>query len=398
MRYPRTTITRWLASFAVRKRCCQNRKGVIVTSTQLPLPGTDKEKAMGVAEAADRGDCRVCIRGNKDQPGESVPRGFPGSIEVEVDLQIGAGQSGRLQLAQWLTDTDHPLTARVFVNRVFQHLLGTGFVRTPDNFGTRGTPPTHPELLDHLASRFMADEWSVKRLVRRTALSRVYRLSSKLHASRDLRETAMQVDPENKLHWRQNRRRLDAESIRDAILAISGRLERCQFGNTLTYTGRIDTPKSDKRTKNPEPWRRRSVYLPRYRGAYEHDLLKIFDAAHPALVTGQRNVTNVPTQALYLMNSPFLMEQAEYVALQSARTKNASSAERVQNIYRTVLGRPADTNEVIQDLALVEESRAAFDAAQSNQSRSKQPPNSELAAWSSLCHTLLAGNEFLFLD
>lgn len=368
------------------------RSGVIVQWTRLPLPGAQKESALGVAEAASPGDCHICVRGNKDQPGPTVPRGFPQSFQLKVPVQITAEQSGRLELAGWLTHPDHPLTARVFVNRVWQHLFGEGLVRTPDNFGTRGQPPTHPELLDFLASEFMADGWSVKRLVRKIVLSRVYQLSSKPHHTTSLQRLATLTDPENRLLWRQNRRRLDAEAMRDAMLAVSGRVDWQQFGDTLTYTGRIDTPASDKKTKNPAPWHRRSVYLPRYRGAYEHDLLKTFDAPHPALVTGHRNVTNVPTQALFLLNSPFVMEQALCVATD---TDSERDVERVQTVYRRILGRDPTRTETEQDLLFIGECHAAFDAAAAQDQESN---SSERAAWASLCQTLMASNEFLFLD
>ena len=369
------------------------RSGVIVQWTKLSLPGAEKQKAIGVAEVAGPGDCNICVRGNKDQLGPTVARGFPKSILPSVKMAADTKQSGRLQLADWLTDPAHPLTARVFVNRVWQHLLGAGLVRTPDNFGTRGQRPTHPKLLDHLASEFIADGWSIKRLVRKIVLSRVYGLSSKPHSSTGLHKQAMEIDPENRLIWRQNRQRLDAEAIRDAMLLVSGRLQRTPFGNTMTYTGRIDTPKSDKKTKNPRPWQRRSVYLPRYRGAYEHDLLKTFDAPHPALVTGQRIVTNVPNQALYLMNSPFVMEQAQSVAMQTESIQKAG--DRVNQIYRKVLGRNATAQEIQQDIALVRECNAAF-AVERHQLSGQS--HESLAGWSSLCQTLLASNEFLFLD
>src|SRR5205814_3732701 len=175
--------------------------------------------AMGVVEGERMTDAPLLERGEVGRPGKPVPRGFPRVVEIAGAGPVPPDHSGRLELAHWLTSPDHPLTARVMVNRVWRHLFGAGIVRTVDNFGTTGERPSHPELLDHLAVRFVADGWSVKKLVREIVLSRTYCQASTYN------ERAFRADPENRLLWRVEKRRLDAEAIRHAMLAVSGELD-----------------------------------------------------------------------------------------------------------------------------------------------------------------------------
>ncbi len=380
--------------------------GPLSQGLEVALPGSDKAHAAGVEERAKPADCPLFIRGNKDNPGSPVPRGYPAVIRVQHVPQISKSQSGRLELAEWLTQPDHPLTARVYVNRVWHHLMGAGLVRTTDNFGTRGELPANPDLLDYLASTFVAEGWSTKRLIRRIVLSRVYRLSSvEAEPQTDLlakvagpRQSGADVDPENRLFWRRHRRRLDAESLRDALLAASGQLDRKQMGNTLTYTGRLGTEGKENEVDR-DPRFRRSVYLPRYREAHENDLMKVFDVAHPALVTGHRDTTNVPTQALYLMNSPLVVDQSRLIAA-AVLTAASDDQARLAEAYRRILGRAPTESEASGDLQLVRgviESLAAAEVP-SPSSKKQAAWSPEVRAWCCLCQTLLTCNEFLFVD
>ena len=262
-----------------------------------PLP-----VAMAVTDRSSDliGDSPIYIRGEADRPGEIVPRGFlrvcgDGSMRI----QSTAG-SGRMQLAEWLTDPDHPLVARVLVNRVWMHLMGQGIVRTVDNFGQRGERPSHPELLDHLAGRFVRGGWQLKPMIREVVTSAAYQRSS------DFAAEAYAIDPENKCWWRMPRRRLPAESIRDAMVTATGTLDRepsyepmkqhavlvsaNNGGGATSPIDGIDVPK-------------RSLYLPIVRG-HLSPVMMALDMADPDLLTGQRRTTNVPGQSLALINSP----------------------------------------------------------------------------------------------
>ncbi len=190
------------------------------TGRALPL-------CMGVLDAKKIGDSPLLERGEIAHPGKPVPRGFPRVIELTDASPPPKEQSGRLELARWLTHPDHPLTARVMANRVWRHLFGAGLVRTVDNFGFSGERPSHPELLDHLALQFVDGGWSVKTLVREIVLSRAYRQASTYRAD------AFQKDPDNRLLWRANKRRLDAEVIRDSMLAVSGQLDTTRRPGSL---------------------------------------------------------------------------------------------------------------------------------------------------------------------
>ena len=239
-------------------------------------------------------DMPVYIRGNPYAPGDMVSRGALRVASWEKFPDIPAGQSGRLQLADWLADDRNPLTARVTVNRIWQKLFGEGLVRTVDYFGARGEVPSHPELLDHLATRFMQNNWSQKQLIRSLVLSRTYRLSSTNG------ELPMQIDPENRLFWRMNRQRLDAEAIRDSALAVSGELHASQGGPSLVLenvenTGAlvkagVNPPNYNHRKPRPSQEFERTIYLPVMRTGFTGDdrIRSYFDFVNPAQIAGQR--------------------------------------------------------------------------------------------------------------
>ena len=244
--------------------------------------------------------------------GKIVPRAFPVALQLDDQPEIPEDQSGRLQLAHWLTNRKHPLTSRVIVNRIWHHMFGTGIVATVDNFGSTGKQPSHPELLDTLAVQFMQNGWSIKQLVREIALSRTYRQSSAFQ------NASFQRDPDNRFLGRISKRRLEAECIRDGMLAASGELDLVRPVGSLV--GRVigDKPISliglDKRLPpDLDGCLSRSVYLPVIRDRLP-DILDLFDFAEPSLVTGNRETTNVPIQALYLLNSPFAQDRANGLA------------------------------------------------------------------------------------
>ena len=275
-------------------------------------------------------DCRINIRGNNHNLGPVAPRGFLSVATVSSPPRVDPKQSGRRELADWLTRADNPLTARVYVNRVWHHLFGAGLVRTPDDFGVTGEAPGHPELLDHLATSFVRDGWSTKKLIRRIVLSRTYQLSSASDAG------SLAADPENRLLWRMNRRRLDAESLRDAVLLASGRLDLAVGGPTVEPSASEFEYKFDTV--------RRSVYIPVFRYT-PHELMEAFDFPDPNLVAGRRSTSILATQALFLMNSPFMIEQSRRAAERLLGRPEVDDGARVDLAYRQTLGRPPTARE-----------------------------------------------------
>ena len=260
---------------------------------------------MSVNDQEHPGPIAICIRGDAHNRGEAVPRGFI-AIVGPHRRTIGPDVSGRAQLAEWLTSDRNPLTSRVAVNRVWQHLFGQGLVGTPDDFGTRGDRPSHPELLDHLARQFMRQGWSVKRLIRDLVLSRTYRLSSNFDRAAAAR------DPENRWLWRMNRRRLQVEALRDGLLAVSGQLDRSP---TESVVADLSVQATGVGVKPNKPVRsvRRTIYLPVVRNDLPA-LFQLFDFGDALSVNGRRSTTNVAPQALFMMNSPLVLEAADRTA------------------------------------------------------------------------------------
>jgi hypothetical protein len=294
-----------------------------------PLP----PMAMAVKDAERPHDEAVRVRGEPDNAGPVVPRGFVGVLGPAEPPRIAAGQSGRLELARWIASSDNPLTARVLVNRVWMHLFGQGIVPTVDNFGVNGEEPMHPELLDHLAIRFVEGGWSVKTLIRKIVRSRAYQLS----VARD--SAADELDADNWLLWRRNRRRLEAEAIRDAMLAFSGRLDRAPRERSLVAEVGVGAMRylADRVHFDSA---RRTIYLPQPRDRTP-DLLAVFDGPDKKAVVGQREVTTVPPQALFLLNSPFALEQARLAAERLLAEEHQDEDSRIDRAFRLALGRPA---------------------------------------------------------
>ena len=345
-----------------------------LNQTKAELKKLQKKKppaaplAMAVEDHNKSSDYFLCVRGNVHKLGKKVPRGFLQVLPGGLEPAIAKGSSGRKELAEWLTSKHNPLTARVAVNRIWHHLFGSGIVQTVDNFGTMGEKPSHPELLDWLATTFVEDDWSTKKMIRRIVLSRTYRQSNQRNLSSD------KTDPENRLLGRQTRRRLDAELIRDAILSVSGQLDLSAGGPTIDK--KVNSEFGYKHTSL-----RRSVYVPAFRNSVE-PMLRAFDAADPNLVMGRRNVSTLPTQALYLMNSPFAMEQANHAAKRLLKEKLPDDSTRIEKLYLTVVGRKPTDKERELSLNYLHGSNA----------------ESREQSWSQLIQALFASLDFRYIE
>lgn len=354
----------------------QSIKQIEQQRPELPL-------VMAVAET-EPVNLKLHLRGNHLTLGPEVPRRFP-RIFGDAGADPIQKSSGRLELARWLTRPDHPLTARVMVNRVWGYHFGEGLVRSPDNFGLLGERPTHPELLDWLSNRFIESGWSVKSLHRLILLSSTYQQSG----TKDPRiET---LDPENRLWSFYPRRRLDAEAIRDGILAVCGTLDSTPGGSLLPTPNRQYV--TSTASVNPVLYQtnRRSVYLPVVRSAL-YEVLQAFDFADPSTPNGRRDSTTVAPQALFLMNSDFVSTQTKALAGNLLADTQRTEPDRIGLLYQRLLGRPPAEEE----LHRAEKYLVAFEKAA--QSKQFHPEESRLYAWQSLCRALLSTNEFLFVE
>jgi hypothetical protein len=350
------------------------------TELQATAPIIDDAYAVADAKASN---ARVQLRGDPKRLGDEVPRHFPailGGQEVPKD----SATSGRLQLAEWLTDPRNPLTARVMVNRIWQHHFGKGLVQTPNDFGHRGAPPTHPELLDFLAARFVESGWSLKSMHRMILLSQIWQLAS------GETEVAKQLDPNNDLYGRFARRRLDAESIRDAILFVSGDLDESAAGpHPFPAASKWNWTQHNPFYAVYES-RHRSVYLMQQR-MRKNSYLALFDGADPSSSTGVRLPSTTPLQALFMMNDPLAYNQASKFAARMIAAASAESA-RIDLAYRTALGRSPDSDEMQECTVFLQKYREKLTGL-------KTPADQvEPQAWAALARALLSGNEFVFLD
>ena len=342
---------------------------------QLERDAPKRPLYMGVEDEAEIADMQVNIRGSVHNLGATVPRGFLQVVSYRtVPYEMPVDQSGRLQLGQWLADPSNPLPARVMANRIWHWLFGAGLVRTPDNFGRSGELPTHPQLLDYLAGCLVQDDWSVKAVVRQIVLSDAYRRSSGSGPAQAA------VDPDNRLLWRMQPRRLEAECLLDAVLAVSGRLDLQHGGKTLP-----DNLSADYGFRYTSP--RRAVYWPVLRNAMP-DLLQVFDGADPSLVTGKRNVSSVAPQSLYLMNNPWLIEHSEHAARRLLSQTQANDEQRLQLAFRRTLGRLPTEPERAASVGFLDASAA--DTADSD-------PAERLRRWTQLMQALFCTLDFRYL-
>lgn len=344
----------------------------------LQKEGPTRQEAMTVAEDEKPEDARIHVRGNIRNLGAPVPRGFIQVAHRGPGPIIPAQQSGRLQLAEWLTSRQHPLTARVFVNRVWHWIFGAGLVRSTDNFGVTGELPSHPELLDHLAIRFMEDGWSLKRLVKEMVMSHTYRMSSEGEIST--------TDPDNRLLSRMNRKRMDAECLRDAMLAAADSMDTRWAGPNVGDAKAVDS--NDTKVQNLEygyPFNdtRRSVYTAAFRNV-RHPLFEVFDFADINQPIAQRTTSTVATQALYLMNHPQVIELARTAALGSLKV--TSIEEGIQKAYRSSLNRLATP----QEISIAKDYLEASISGNATHDERRD-------AWARLIQTLWATPEFRFL-
>ena len=346
-----------------------------IASTMPKLP-----TAMAVEDRKIE-DLAVHIRGDYLTLGETAPRGVPMPFDFGERHRVDDKTSGRLQLARWLTDDEHPMTARVIANRVWHWHFGNGLVRTPDDFGIRGAKPTHPELLDWLASELIRSGWSIKHLHRLILRSSAYQMSTANNAR------AAEADPENTLLWRMNRRRMEAEVIHDSLLQMAGRLD-LQMGG-LAAVVKTQDPTSDELDRNNEIYRgitRRAIYVPVHR-THVYELFDAFDFPDPGTPTGRRNATNVATQALFFLNNDWLMQQAEALAKRS----HGGPEKRVGFLYETTLGRKPSASELAAAMKFVERFGQALPESLPLAKRYEQ-------SWAAFCQVLLQSNPFLYLN
>ncbi len=355
-------------------------------------------------------NCRVHIRGNTQTLGDEVPRHFVTVLSSEPLEHIGPKESGRLELAKWLADPKNPLTSRVAVNRIWQGHFTEGLVRTPDNWGLLGERPTHPELLDWLASEFVGPTmddgrwtikdppssivhrpssnpvpWSIKRLHRLIMLSSAYQMAWVDDPK------SFQIDPENRLIWRANRRRLEAEEFRDSVLSVSGKLDKTMGGTLLTLGNRGYVTNDQSANQARYASYRRALYLPIIRNAL-FDMFQAFDFGDPSIVNAKRSSTTVAPQALFVMNSSFVLDQSGFLADALLARSGPNDRERVAEAYLKAFDRTPSSNEVSSAISFLGRYETAATA------REPDPQKRKRLAWQAFCQILFASNEFIYVN
>ncbi|MAJ46997.1 MAG: hypothetical protein CBC35_06985 [Planctomycetes bacterium TMED75] len=375
--------------------------------------------AMGMRDNSSPINAPLLIRGELENPSDVIPRGIPPIADLEQPMLVRKG-SGRLDFAEWIASPENPLTARVMANRVWLHLFGRGIVSSTENFGLEGMPPTNPELLDYLSIRLIQNDWSIKRLIREILLSSAYRMSS------DDVGPGIKLDPENTLYWRMTPVRLEGEAIRDSILVAAGTLDATvQRGSPVSWLpGRFADLSY---LEDLQVATQRSVYLPHLRSS-SSVLLQTFDGPEPSFVTGVRDQTNVPSQALLMLNSSWVTRQADEMAWMLLKL-DVSDREREEIAFLRTLGRKptaaektairrffADFQALLADgdatgsfRTLASQSQAVRRTAKRRGlepmpvSRVATPglspvERSRLLAWSSFCQSLFSTAEFRYLN
>ncbi|QIF02147.1 DUF1553 domain-containing protein [Roseimicrobium sp. ORNL1] len=353
--------------------------------------GLVRPEAMTVLDDTKPEDCAIHIRGSIRNLGQVVPRGFLAVATYGDTPKIPADQSGRLQLAEWVTSDRNPLTARVLVNRVWMHLFGDGLVRSVDNFGTTGEKPSHPELLDALAIEFMQDGWNLKRLVKRLMLTRAYQMASIPTAEQ--MQAGHAEDPENRLLWKQNRRRVDAGVMRDAILTVSGTINMA-VGGPNVIADSVDSNSGG--AQNLEYGyiytdTRRSVYTPAFRNK-RLDLFDAFDFADINQPIAKRNASTVAPQALFMMNHPFVIEQSRKAAelIMQRASATDTDVDLVNRLYQQTLGRQPTAGEL--KLAV------HFVKVNAHAASEEEVAKMKLENWALLVQTLFASVDFRYVN
>lgn len=341
------------------------------------------ERLLAITEGTPTDEV-LMLRGNYKTPGEPVKRRFLEAV-AGPEVTTETDGSGRLYLAERVLAEDNPLTARVMANRVWHYLMGRGIVPSVDNFGVLGQAPSHPELLDYLAQEFRANDWSVKRLIRDVVTSQTYRMSS---APAD--QSVESRDPDNILLHRMNRRRLEGEAIRDAILQVAGTLNPVRFGPSVPayISPFVEGNRRPEKSGPADGDRRRSIYL-EVRRNYMPPMLQAFDMPVPDTTQGRRNVSNVPAQALILMNDPFVIEQAAAWA-KDLIAQAETIEDRISRLYRTALGRTATAEETARMQAFIHAQAAVYGL------NATDAPDDE-RVWADLCHVMFTLKEFIFV-
>jgi Protein of unknown function (DUF1553)/Protein of unknown function (DUF1549)/Planctomycete cytochrome C len=359
------------------------RLGVLRQEMEILKKDAPPEPPMACAVAeGENVQQRVFVRGNPRSPAQEVPKRFPRVFSGEPQSPITQG-SGRLELARWLASPNHPLTARVMVNRIWQWHFGEGLVRTPSNFGKLGEPPTHPELLDYLAQQFVASGWSVKSMHRLIMSSSTYQMSSAATPHQ------IQADPANRFWSHFSPRRLDVEEIRDTLLSVAGSLDLTVGGSLLEGTGIVHDKENDPVARvslDPAKSRRRTIYLPLRRSNLP-SLLTLFDFGD-AVTTGEnRSRTNVAPQALFMLNSKFVADRASDAAKLLLADKNVDDKKRIERGIWTILARKPSVQEINAALSYIHGMEAK-----------RVGEESRLNAWQSYCRILMSSNEFVYID
>ncbi len=327
----------------------------------------------------------IRVAGEFDVKGETVPRGFLTVLLDRRPPEIPEHSSGRLELARWMTDGQQrsgQLAARVMANRVWHHLFGRGLVRTVDNFGRTGDEPTHPELLDYLAAELIDSDWSIKSLIRTIVLSRTFGLSSEFNAAND------EIDPENLYLWRGNRRRLEPEALRDAMLFAAGTLDFSQVDSTVNYLGDQATAVGANKIRRRTDFPCRSLYLPMIRNDLP-EIFEAFDFANPHTTTGARPNTIVPKQGLFLLNDDMVMTAARATAQRVLDESSKSGIdERIARLFGLLFHREPDAKAALQEYLQSTEMSLRWDCDE----------QAELEALARVCHALFASSRFQFAE
>ncbi len=332
--------------------------------------------AMAVADGTVT-DVSVHVRGSHLTLGEVVPRRFPRVLAGDEQPALPADRSGRLKFANWLTSADHPLTARVMVNRLWRWHFGKGLVTTVDNFGLQGARPSHPELLDWLAVQFIESDWSIKSMHRLIMLSETYQRSSRSDPE------LAQADPDNRWYGRFDVRRLEAEAIRDSLLMVSGQLDPTMGGRLLTTKNRTLVFNHTSEDKSDYNLFRRSIYLPVIRN-HLYDMFQLFDYSDASVLRGSRDTSTIAPQALFLMNSQWMTERSTAMATRLIAAEPVFES-RTTRLFEEALGRPPTPDETQQ----VKDFLTSLHEA--------DPGMQEVACWQVLCQSILSSNEFLYV-
>ena len=395
----RSTAGPWFEALILAEKAAplQLREPIVRLAANLAEHDMQKppaaERALGVQDGVVA-DLPVHIRGSHLRLAtESVPRGALQVTEHLVPpLEVQDGHSGRLELAQWMIHPDHPLTSRVAVNRIWMDLFDNALVTTPSNFGFSGNRPSHPELLDRLARDFISDGWSTKKMIRRILGTSTWRQQ----VIED--PIAHEIDPENRLLWRQNRQRLRAEAVRDSVLAVGGMLDR-EMGGTLLMTGNrgyVTNDQSNNQARYDVP--RRSIYLPVVRNAM-YELFSAFDYNDPSAPITKRFSTVIPHQALFFLNSPMVLDSALAIA-REVIDQFEQETDKVHAMHRRILCREATEREVERAIGFVNNIRQYIQTSP-EQDRPGDADNTSdplESAWQAYAQALLSSSEFLYLD